>query len=236
MIPSNVSIRARSIGLVEFMYPNYQVVHQFSPLIEGGVIFDGDPKYLQMFRDNNIPYIYVKGSPEYDLTVVDNFISFVYSKWNKNPPKYVVDYLLNLDKNGRYNEIELILKQVWVTGKCEIIDDSKMISFFSSLADSGALTIIRQYLELTKDYDCDNLFNQIQSYLKMTTKPDTVTNAWLRRLVDKFNHGERYRFLKPALYNYLYTNASNNDIKMMKLLSALSYKGGNEYEFNKTNI
>lgn len=224
MVPSNVSIRARSVEIIEFLYPDYQLVHQYSPLIEGGVIYDGDAKYLQMFRDNNIPYIYVKGTPEYDLTVPERFLEFVYMKWDKQPPKYMVEYLDTLDYKKRPEEVELILKQIWITGKSSITESEKVGGFYEALAKKSPIDIMSMYLEMSDKVNNRRLFYQIQSFLKATTNPEGVSKTWLRRYVDVFNHGQRNKLLEHALFEYLYTNAENEELKMIKLLIALSEK------------
>ena len=84
MIRNNIALRTRSKELVEFFYPTYTVLHEYTPFVTGGVIYDGDSSYLQQFRDNNVKYIYIKGTPEFDLTIPENLLNLYMISGKRN--------------------------------------------------------------------------------------------------------------------------------------------------------
>ena len=222
MIKTNVSIRANDIGLIEFFYPKYTKTSEYSPFIETGVIFDGDSKYLPMFRDNNINYIYVKGTPEYDLTIPTNLLEFVFDKWDKKPPNKLLEYVSTLDFKYNSSEIYDICKQVWVTGKYTLVESTdKRINIFDSLAKKSQLDLIIDYIRLIDGVDSEKVFYSILHFLEKSTNPSSVKNPYMRRMIDSFVVARKSN-VKNALLDYLYSPIDNNDLKVLKLLEGLT--------------
>lgn len=220
----NVAIRTKTPEMIEFFYPNFTRISTYSPFIEGGVIFDGDASYLQKFRDAGIPYIYVKGTPEYDLTIVENLLDFVYQKWDKKPPKRILDYVSELDYGGKdTEEINNMCKQIWVTGKCSIEEESeeRLQNLYKSLSRLGSYDLMKDYLELSESINSEKLFYSIQSFLKKTKDPSSVKSAWTQKNLNAFNEA-RGGNVQNALIQYLYSPSDRIEIKMLKLLDALT--------------
>ena len=222
----NVSIRTRSPEMIDFFYPNYTRLKEFSPFVDGGVIFEGDSKYLQRFRDANIPYIYVKGTPEYDLTIATNLIDFVYSKWDKKPPKKVVEYVECLDYEKSkldIQEIDDMCKQIWVTGKCSIEEstEERMSGLQKMLARASSYELMKEFLTLSDRLDSEKVFYSIQSFLKSTNSISTIKNAYRKKQVEDFVSA-RGKNIESALMQYLYSPANSDEIKLLKLLDALT--------------
>lgn len=221
MIKYNISIRTKSPELVEFLYPNYMKLSSFSPFVEGGVIFSGDSKYLQSFRDYNIPYIYVKGTPEYDLTIPNNLFEFVYSKWDKSVPQKVLDYIKGIDTVT--SELEELAKLVWVTGKCSIEtnEETRMYKLYSLLSGGSVYKIIEEFLTLAGDVDAEKLFYRVQYFLKASTNPSSVSNAKVQAMITKFTEA-RKKNVEEALMGYLYSPADSVELKMLKLFEIIT--------------
>lgn len=221
MIRSNVSIRTRSPELIDFFYPKYMRLKEFSPFLDCGVIFEGDSKYLQSFRDNNIPYIYVKGTPEFDLTIPENLLNFVYDKWEKKPPKGISDYFNSFDKVT--DELEELSKQIWVTGKCSIEEtsDVKMNNLFSSFARGSTYDIISEYIKLSNDMDSERLFYSIQWFLKQSNNPKDIRSTYIKNSAIAFKES-RGRNIEPALLAYLYSPADNGELKLLNLFDKIT--------------
>lgn len=222
----NVSIRTKSPEMIDFFYPNYTRLKEYSPFVEGGVIFEGDSSYLQRFRDAGIPYIYVKGTPEYDLTIATNLLDFVYSKWEKKPPKRVSDYIGSLDYEKNkidIQEIDDLCKQIWVTGKCNIEDsaEERLSNLYKSLARTNSYDLMKEYLTLSDNLDADKVFYSIQSFLKLTNNTKSIQSAYKKKQVEDFV-GARGNNIQDALMQYLYSPADSEEIKMLKLLDALT--------------
>lgn len=222
MLINNVSIRTKSPELVEFFYPNYFKTSSYSPFIEGGVIFDGDSKYLQSFRDSGIPYIYTKGTPEYDLTIPENLLNFVYKKWDKNPPSYMLDYFNSFDKVN--DELEEQAKLIWVNGKSYIQDneENEMNMLYSVIARSPLFDIISKFLEISSNTNTDKLFYRIQRFLKMTNDVNNIKSVKTRKNVESFIGGRGKENIENALMSYLYSPADNIELKLIKLFDALT--------------
>ena len=146
MIRTNVAIRTKSSDLIDFLYPNFTRISEFSPFVDGGVIFDGDSKYLQMFRDANIPYIYVKGTPEFDLTIPETLLTFVFDKWDKKPSNALMDYFKSFTSVN--STLEDIAKQIWVTGKYSLIDEDekRMDKLYSMFARGSSYDLMKEFL------------------------------------------------------------------------------------------
>lgn len=221
MIRTNVAIRTLSPELVEFFYPNYVKTSEFSPFMTTGVIFDGDSKYLQDFRDNNIPYIYVKGSPEFDLTIPENLLNFVFDKWNKKPTKSLVMYFTKYDSVNI--ELENIAKQIWVTGKYTINEDisERMNNLYASFARGSTYDIIVEYTKLSQVLDSEGLFHNIKSFIKKSQSIDSIKNARHKLNAEAFRDS-RGGNIQSALMSYLYSPTENDEIKMLKLFDELT--------------
>lgn len=222
MIPINVAIRVKNIEILEFFYPNYRVTDTYSPFIEGGVIFTGNSKFLPMFRDNNIPYIYAAGTPEYDLTIPVNLLNFVLSRWDKKPTKKLLDYFDSLDFKHNADEIYDVCKQLWVTGKCLLdVDDSKQMNLYHALAYDNPIDMIKNYLNLSSDIGNERTFSRVLSFLDKSKDSSNVHNIYVKKCLDRFKE-DRYANVKNALLAYLYSPTDNNEIKTFKLLENLT--------------
>lgn len=221
MIRNNIALRTKTPGFVEFLYPNYVKLNEFSPFIEGGVIFTGDSKYLQSFRDYNIPYIYVKGTPEYDLTIPVNLFEFVYAKWDKTPPKKVADYIRKFDEVNV--ELEDLAKLVWVTGKCTIEDDDevRMSNLYSLLGSGSMFAIMEEFLKLSGSINTNKLFYSVQWFLTKSLNVSSVRNPNLQNNIKRFLEA-RGKNVRGALLAYLYSPADNVELKMIKLFELLT--------------
>lgn len=221
MILNNIAIRTKSPELVEFFYPNYFKTSDYSPFIENGVIFSGDSKYLQSFRDAGIPYIYTKGTPEYDLTIPENLANFVYAKWDKKPTAKVLEIFKSKDKVT--TEMEEIAKQVWVTGRCVLDDEilERLKGLYSLLARGSSYDIIDKFLGISSDMDTDALFYQIQGFLKSCNDVEGIRSISTQRNVKSFV-ATRGVNIDDSLMNYLYSPADNIEVKLIKLLVTLT--------------
>jgi hypothetical protein len=220
---TNVSIRTNKPELIEFFYPNYTKTNQYSPFISGGVIFDGDAKYLQMFRDNSIPYIYVKGTPEYDLTIPSNLLQFVFDKWDKKPTNALSEYFNTLDYKRNADEIDTICKQIWVTGKYTLdVEKEETISkFYDMLSTRGTTELLQNYLELSDNINQERMFYKVQSFLDKLGDIDEVKSPYLKLKLKSFKLS-RGQNVQKALMNYLYSNIDNSELKMLNLLDNLT--------------
>ena len=223
MIRSNIAVRASKPELIEFFYPNYIKLSEYSPFVEGGVIYDGESKYLQSFRDANIPYIYIKGTPEYDLTVPENLLNFVFDKWDKKPTKALVD--LFKSKDSVTDEMIDIAKQVWVTGKYSVEDDveERMNNLQKSLARGSTYDIIKEYVNLSSSIGNEKLFYLIQIFIKQSQHPESINSkkVWVKNNAEAFM-SSRGKNIDNALNKYLYSPAENNEIKLLKLFDELT--------------
>lgn len=221
MIRSNVAIRTKTPELVDFFYPKYMRLKEYSPFLDCGVIFEGDSKYLQSFRDNNIPYIYVKGTPEFDLTIPENLLNFVYEKWDKKPPKGLTDYFNSFDNVN--DELEELAKQVWVTGKCshEDVSETRMNNLYTSLARGSTYDLIKEYIELSNDVDPDKLFYSIQWFLKQSNNPNNIKSVYIKNSANAFKES-RGKNIEPALLAYLYSPAENSELKLLNLFDKIT--------------
>lgn len=222
---TNVAIRTRNPEMIDFFYPNYTRLSEFSPFITGGVIFSGDSKYLQRFRDLNIPYVYTKGTPEFDLTIPEVLINFVYQKWNKVPTKKVLEYVqsLNVDNDNDANELDNISKIIWVTGKCWLDEESdeRLSHLYKSLSRLSSFNLIKEYLDVSSHLNPEKLFYSIQSFLLKSNNPDIVQNNKVKSDLKAFNE-IRGKKLKSALMRYLYSPIENNELKVLLLLDELT--------------
>lgn len=224
MVRSNVAIRAVNTEFIEFLYPNYTRIKEYSPFIEGGVIFDGDSKYLQMFRDAGIPYIYIKGTPEYDLTIPETLLNFVYEKWDKKPPQKLIDYFKEHEKVT--DELTDIAKEVWVRGKYTMDenDEKRLYGLYQMFAGGrvgATYNIMNEYLSLSESMNIESLFYSIQRFLKYSNNINSVRNARVKNYVKAFVES-RGGSIKPALMGYLYSPIDNVELKMLKLLEVIS--------------
>lgn len=221
MIRSNISIRSNNIGFIEFLYPNYTLTKEYSPFIEGGVIFDGDSKYLPMFRDAGIPYIYVKGTPEYDLTIPETLLNFVYEKWDKKPPQRLIDYFNSYDKVN--DELIGIAKDIWVRGKYTLEDniDVRIENLYGLFARGATYDLMKEYLTLSGDMNVERLFYSIQRMLKLANNVNSIKSARTKNNIKAFVESRGVR-IEPALMGYLYSPADNVELKMLKLLEVIS--------------
>lgn len=221
MIRSNVAIRTRYPELVEFFYPTYTKTKEFSPFIDGGVIFEGDSSYLQKFRDNNIPYIYIKGTPEFDLTIPENLLNFVFDKWDKKPTKALHDYFISFDKSN--DELEEISKQIWITGKYtfEEATEDRMKNVYSLLTRGSTYEILKEYTLVSEDINSDKLFYSIQRFLKQSNDISSISNPKRKLQIQQFNEA-RGGNVESALLSFLYSPADNNELKLMKLFDRIT--------------
>lgn len=221
MIRNNIAIRTRSKELVEFFYPNYTVLHEYSPFISGGVIFDGDSKYLQMFRDAGVKYIYIKGTPEFDLTIPSVLLNFVYDKWDKKPTKYLEEYFSSFDKVT--DELEDICKQIWVSGKAvhEEQVEERISGLYSMLARTATYEIMKEYLLISEQVNSDKMFYSIKRFLKMSLEQENIKNVRTKQHVHDFVQ-IRGKNVQKALMQYLYSPADNVNIKLLKLVETLT--------------
>lgn len=221
MIRTNIAIRTKSSDLVDFFYPNFTRMSEFSPFIDGGVIFDGDSKYLQMFRDSNIKYIYVKGTPEYDLTIPENLLTFVFDKWDKKPTNSLIDYFNQYDKVN--DELENIAKQIWVTGKYTIIDEDekRMDKLYSLFARGSSYDLMKEFLSLSSDISLERLFYCVQWFLKRTKDTSSIKSVKMRNNVESFK-SIRGKNIQPALMGYLYSPADSIELKLLKLFDMIT--------------
>lgn len=221
MIRSNVAIRTRTPELIDFFYPKYMRLKEYSPFLDCGVIFEGDSKYLQSFRDNNIPYIYVKGTPEFDLTIPENLLNFVYEKWDKKPPKGLTDYFNSFDKVN--DELEDLAKQIWVTGKCshEETSETRMNNLYTSFARGSTYDLIKEYIELSNDVDPEKLFYSIQWFLKQSNNPNNIKSVYIKKNAVAFKES-RGMNIEPALLAYLYSSADNMELKLLNLFDKIT--------------
>lgn len=221
MIRTNVAIRTKSSELVEFLYPNFVRLSEFSPFVDGGVIFDGDSKYLQMFRDSNIPYIYIKGSPEFDLTIPENLLTFVFDKWDKKPSNALMDYFTS--HTSVNEELENIAKQVWVTGKYSLLDEDekRMDKLYSMFARGSSYDLIKEFLSLSSDISLERLFNSIQWFLKNTKDTNAIKSVKLKSNIEAFK-GSRGKNIQKALMDYLYSPSDNIELKLLKLFDTIT--------------
>ena len=221
MIRNNIALRTRSKELVEFFYPTYTVLHEYTPFITGGVIYDGDSSYLQQFRDNNVKYIYIKGTPEFDLTIPENLLNFVYDKWEKKPPKYLVEYFTSFDKVT--DELEDMSKQIWVSGKVSVEEqvEERLEGLYSLLARGSTYEIMKEYLSVSEQVNSDKLFYSIKRFLKMSLEPQNIKNAKTKLTVKNFTE-IRGRNVQEALMQYLYSPADDVNIKLLKLFDVIT--------------
>lgn len=221
MVRSNIAIRAINTEFIEFLYPNYTLTKEYSPFIEGGVIFEGDSKYLQMFRDAGIPYIYIKGTPEYDLTIPETLLNFVFEKWNKKPSEALLSYFNNFDKVN--DELIGIAKEIWVRGKYTLYGESevRMNNLYGLFARGSTYEMMQTFLNLSGDMDIERLFYSIQRFLKMSNNPSSIRNARTKLNVESFLQA-RGGSIEPALMGYLYSPIDNVELKMLKLLEVIS--------------
>lgn len=221
MIKNNVAIRTRSKELVEFFYPNYTLIHEYSPFISGGVIFDGDSKYLQQFRDVGVPYIYIKGTPEYDLTIPSNLLEFVYDKWDKKPTKALSEYFSSFDKLD--DELENICKQIWVSGKYTLEEqvEERIKGLYRMIARSSTHEVTSEFLKLTESTSSEKMFLSIKRFLKMSLEPQNIKNVNTKQNVIDFT-SIRGKNVQKALMQYLYSPADNVDIKLIRLVEELT--------------
>ena len=216
---TNVAIRTKSPELVDFFYPNFVRTDVFSPFLKG-VIFTGDSKYLQSFRDAKIPYIYVKGTPEYDLTIPENLFKFVYGKWNKEPPIYLLTKFKGIDKVN--TEMEDIAKLVWVKGsyKSEEEEEKKLEGLYSLMSRGSSYDILRALINASEYINSDKLIYYIQRFLKDSKEPERARSVYMIRLLKSFV--TRRRNIEPAIMQYLYSPVESDMLKIMILLDRLS--------------
>lgn len=221
MVKSNVAIRAVNTEFIEFLYPNYTLTKEYSPFIEGGVIFDGDSKYLQMFRDAGIPYIYIRGTPEFDLTIPETLLNFVYDKWDKKPPQKLTEYFKGYEKVNE--ELTNIAKEVWVRGKYTIEEsnDVRIVNLYGMFARGSTYNMMQTFLQMSDGLDVEKLFYSIQRFLRFCNNPNSVRNARTKTDVLSFLQARRGS-IKPALMGYLYSPIDNVELKMLKLLEVIS--------------
>lgn len=223
MIPVNVSVRVTHPELIDFFYPNFTRVSEYSPFYEGGVIFSGDSKYLQKFRDNGTSYIYVKGTPEYDLTIPENLLNFVFDKWDKKPTKYLEEIFQSCDDVD--DKLINIAKSVWVTGKyVEEVEESERINnLYGQLVRGDTYRLLNSFLAASEKIDCEKLFYSIQSFIKKSKDPSSAKSVKMKTLLSQFSGvGGRGVNIKRALDSYLYSPADNNELKMLRLLEEIT--------------
>lgn len=221
MIKTNIAIRTTSPDLVDFFYPNFRRTSEFSPFLSGGVIFDGDSKYLQSFRDNKIPYIYVKGTPEYDLTIPENLLKFVFDKWDKVPTKALEEKFKEYDKTNK--ELENIAKIVWVTGKYTNYNEDLekgLEHLYSLLVRGNKYEVTKKILELSELYDKEIIFNKIKRFLKDQNNASSIKNYRIQNIAKAFNETNS-KYMHEALMDYLYSPADSIDIKLIRLFATL---------------
>ena len=224
---TNVSIRVKNQGLLDFFYPDYKRLHEFSMFAEGGVIYDGDSKYLQKFRDNGVNYIYIVGTPEYDLTVAENLIRFVYSKWGKEPTKKVLEYISELDYNRESDAvlIEDIAKTVWVAGRTffDLENDVYLKDFLYAFPKASLLNSITKYLKAAENSSYYiNATGGIIRFLHNLGRKDIIDdpkiNPMYRSSLKNFMDS-RSRNVRNALYKFLYSEVESEELKIVMLIS-----------------
>lgn len=152
----NKTVKAKE-GLIEFMFPQYKVAEEITPLLYGEqIIFRGKNKanLKQEIGKLTDDFISLVGVPDIDLQDKNNLLELVQSKWgNKSKLKQSqIKILESLSEDDFYDFIKIY----WVTGEWPKFIENKseysVYKLFDALATKDNRMLMTIYFSLLKEY------------------------------------------------------------------------------------
>lgn len=218
------SVSVKNIELLQFMYPNFQIIDKPIMIATNPIIFTGETKYINQIKSLNVPYIIVSTLGEYDLNDRLTLLEIAFSKYNRPVPKYLLAYY---DKLDDYQFMDLF-EYYWITGKWPLKEYDSIGKFVELLKSfkTDTYIITKTYVELlnecTSEYLETCLFTFLIKVLKLKQNSKVKRESkWYAMMLTDYAQLKK-RYIKPAINKYINSNIDNPDLKIYNLIINLN--------------
>lgn len=220
----NHSVQTRNIGLLQFMYPDFQIIDKPIMITTRPIIFIGETKYINQVKNLGVPYIIVTTLGEYNLDDRKTLLQVAFSKYNRNVPKYLLEYY---DKLDDFEFMELF-EYFWITGKWPLKEYDGIGKFVELLRSfkTDSYTITKTYFKLLDECSAEYLetclFTFLIKVLKLkTNKVKRESSKWYALMLTEYSKLKK-NYIKPAMDKYINSNIDNPELKIYNLIINLN--------------
>lgn len=220
----NHSVQLSRIELLQFMYPEYQITDKPVLFTTSPIIFTGETKYINQIKKLNVPYIIVSTLAEYNLDDRLTLLDIAFSKYNRNIPKYLLEYYEKLD------DIEFmeLFEYFWITGKWPLKSYDGIGKFVELLRSfkTDTYNITKTYVNLLDECSAEYLetclFTFLNKVLKVKSNSSTGKQSkWYTKVLLEYAQLKR-NYIKPAVDNYINSKIENPELRIYNLIINLN--------------
>lgn len=215
----NHSVKVNDIGLLQFMYPDFVIVSRAIMYSDKPIIYIGENKYLNQIKNLGVDYILVTELAEIDLTQRDKLLKVVFNHYNKEVPKYVLEFYNDLDDDTFMD----LCKHYWVTGKWLLKEYDNTGAFLEFLYSfkTDTLNITKTYLSLLNKVGAEYIEMSLFTFLNRVVTSTGNVSKWYKRTIDEYKRSKS-NLIEKAITNYCESPIYNSELRLYNLIIDLN--------------